>query len=153
MYNPKIPHSYHISKGADSVFYILNCGEEFVRTLSTNYDTAKKLAVDLIKKNDPDFFQEGNKLSTYIWNRDKWNVSKNFKPIEIYSDQHILDHYSHIRKVKKEKAIAEAKAKYSFVGEVGDVLDLELTITEIFGLMETMGFAVFTSLKMLTTIV
>ena len=60
---------------------------------ATNYDTAKKLAVDLIKKNDPDFFQEGNKLSTYIWNRDKWNVSKNFKPIEIYSDQHILDHY------------------------------------------------------------
>jgi len=132
MYNPKIPHSYHISKGADSVFYILNCGEEFVRTLSTNYDTAKKLAVDLIKKNDPDFFQEGNKLSTYIWNRDKWNVSKNFKPVEIYSHQHILDHYSHIRKVKTQKAIAEAKAKYSFVGDVGDILDLELTITEIF---------------------
>ena len=132
MYNPKIPHSYHISKGADSVFYILNCGEEFVRTLSTNYDTAKKLAVDLIKKNDPDFFNEGNKLSTYIWNRDKWNISKNQKPYEIHFDQHIWNYNNHIIKLKKEKKIAEAKAKYSYVGEVGDILDLELTITEIF---------------------
>jgi hypothetical protein len=133
MYNPKIPHSYHISKGADNVFFILNYGEDFVRSLSTDHNTAKKLAVDLIKKNDPEFFQEGNKLSTFIWNRDKWNVSKNFKPIEIYSHQHILDHYSNIKKIKTEKAIAEAKAKYSFVGDVGDILDLELTIKEIFG--------------------
>jgi len=119
MYNPKIPYSYHISKGADNVFFILNDGEDYLRKLSTDYDTAKKLAVKLIKENDPDFFKDGNKLNTYIWNRDKWNVSKNFKPIEIYSHQHILDHYSHIRKVKTEKAIAEAKAKYSFVGDYG----------------------------------
>ncbi len=133
MYNPKIPYSYHISKGADNVFFILNDGEDYLRKLSTDYDTAKKLAVKLIKENDPDFFKDGNKLNTYIWNRDKWNVSKNLKGIEIYSDQHISDYYSHIKKVKKEKAIAEAKAKYSFVGDVGDILDLELTITEIFG--------------------
>ena len=131
MYNPKIPYSYHISKGADNVFFILNDGEDYLRKLSTDYDTAKKLAVKLIKENDPDFFKDGNKLNTYIWNRDKWNVSKNLKPIEIYSHQHILDHYSHIKKVKTEKSIAEAKAKYSFVGDVGDILDLELTITEI----------------------
>ena len=140
MYNPKIPHSYHISKGADNVFFILNDGEEYLRKLSTDYDVAKKLAVKLIKENDPDFFKDGNKLETYIWNRDKWNVSKNFKPIEIYSDQHILDHYSHIRKVKTQKAIAEAKAKYSFVGDVGDILDLELTITEIFGFDSKYGY-------------
>lgn len=53
MYNPKIPHSYHISKGADNVFFILNCGEDFVRSLSTDHDTAKKLAVNLVKKKRP----------------------------------------------------------------------------------------------------
>ena len=100
MYNPKIPYSYHISKGADNVFFILNDGEDYLRKLSTDYDTAKKLAVKLIKENDPDFFKDGNKLNTYIWNRDKWNVSKNLKGIEIYSDQHIADYYSHIKKVK-----------------------------------------------------
>ena len=141
MYNPKIPHSYHISKGADSVFYILNCGEEFVRTLSTNYDTAKKLAVDLIKKNDPDFFQEGNKLSTYIWNRDKWNVSKNFVPTEyMLQHEHIRSYFCHIENVKYKKAIEEAKAKYSHIGDVGDILDLELTITEIFGFDSNYGY-------------
>jgi len=140
MYNPKIPHSYHISKGADNVFFILNCGEDFVRSLSTDHDTAKKLAVNLVKKNDPDFFENGNKLSTYIWNRDKWSKSNSLKSMQIYFDDHVYDYNRYISKLKKEKAIAEAKAKYSFVGDVGDILDLELTITKIFGFDSNYGF-------------
>jgi hypothetical protein len=140
MYNPKIPYSYHISKGADNVFFILNDGEDYLRKLSTDYDTAKKLAVKLIKENDPDFFKDGNKLETYIWNRDKWNVFKNAKPHEIYYHDHICNYNNYIAKAKTEKAITEAKAKYSFVGDVGDILDLELTIKEIFSFVGDYGF-------------
>jgi len=132
MFKQNIPQTYHISKGADSIFWILNDGETYLRKLSTNYKTAKKLAVDLITKNDPDFFNDGNKLITFIWNRDKWSKSNNSKSYDIYFDDHLYAYNRYISKIKKEKAIAEAKAKYSFVGDVGDILDLKLTIKEIF---------------------
>ena len=88
MFKQNIPSSYHISKGANNVFWILNDGENYLRKLSTNYKTAKKLAVDLIKKNDPDFFDDGNELITFIWNRDVWEKSTKSDE-EIYYFQHI----------------------------------------------------------------
>tara|TARA_A100000172_G_scaffold48061_2_gene30018 strand:- start:50 stop:934 length:885 start_codon:yes stop_codon:yes gene_type:complete len=137
MYNSKIPHSYHISKGADSVFYILNCGEEFVRTLSTNYDTAKKLAVKLIKKNEPDFFKDGNKLNTYIWNRNSWSQTQRPKWLPI-QESHIKDYFSHIYKLEYEKKLKSVSHR-EYVGNVGDTIELELEMLDSFSVATEWG--------------
>ena len=34
MFNKNIPSGYHVSKGATSVFYILNDGEDFIKNYS-----------------------------------------------------------------------------------------------------------------------
>jgi len=139
MLKQNVPSTYHISKGANNVFWILNDGENYLRKLSTNYKTAKKLAVDLIKENDPDFFNDGNELITFIWNRDGWEKSiKSDK--EIYHFQHIVSYFIEQEKIETEKNIAEAKAKYSHVGDVGDILDLKLKITKIFGFDSNYGY-------------
>jgi hypothetical protein len=134
MDNPKIPHSYHISKGADNIFFILNDGEEYLKKLSTNYDTAKKLAVKLIKENDPNFFQDGNKLITCIWNRNKWQKEQKPKWLPRHFD-HIDTHNNYLAKIRlenKKQELTKKYSKFSHIGNVGDKLDLELTITEIF---------------------
>ena len=41
MLKENIPLGYHISKGTDSVFYILNDGDTFVKNLSKDLETAK----------------------------------------------------------------------------------------------------------------
>ena len=131
MLNVNIPSGYHLSKGATNDFYILNDGETFIRNLSKNLSEAKSKAVKLIEKNDPDYFKDGYELTVNIWNRFEWKIEKKPKWIP-FQDDHINAHNQYFAKIKKEKAIEAAKAKYSFVGEVGDILDLELTITEIF---------------------
>nr|BAR19882.1 hypothetical protein [uncultured Mediterranean phage uvMED] len=141
-----IPSGYHISKGATNDFYILNDGESFIRNLSKNLSEAKSKAVQLIKKNDPDYFKDGNELTVNIWNRFEWKIEKKPKWIPFHDD-HIDTHNRYFAKIKKEKAIEEAKAKYSFVGEVGDILDLELTITEIFGFDGDYGFCMVHKFK------
>ena len=141
-----IPYGYHISKGATNDFYILNDGEYFIRNLSKDLSEAKSKAVQLIKKNDPDYFKDGNELIVSIWNRFEWKIEKKPKWIPFHDD-HIDTHNRYFAKIKKEKDIAEAKAKYSFVGEVGDILDLELTITEIFGFDGDYGFCMVHKFK------
>ena len=44
MLNTNIPSGYHISKGSESKFFILNDGELYCGKLSTNLDKAKKIA-------------------------------------------------------------------------------------------------------------
>jgi len=56
-----IPNGYHISKGADNVFYILNDGEDYLGKLSTDLSTAKKIAIEIISTLNPDYFKN-NKL-------------------------------------------------------------------------------------------
>ena len=102
--------------------------------------------VQLIKKNDPDYFKDGNELIVSIWNRFEWKIEKKPKWIPFHDD-HIDTHNRYFAKIKKEKDIAEAKAKYSFVGEVGDILDLEPTITEIFGFDGDYGFCMVHKFK------
>jgi len=139
MLKQNVPSGYHISKGANNVFWILNDGENYLRKLSTNYKTAKKIAVNLIKENDPDFFNDGNELITFIWNRDGWEKSTKSDK-EIYHFQHIVSYFIEQEKIETEKNIAEAKAKYSHVGDVGDILDLKLKITKIFGFDSNYGY-------------
>ena len=146
MLNTNIPSGYHISKGATNDLYILNEGEIFIRNLSKNLSKAKPKAVELIKQNDPDYFKDGNELIVSIWNRFEWKIEKKPKWIPFHDD-HIDTHNRYFAKIKKEKDIAEAKAKYSFVGEVGDILDLELTITEIFGFDGDYGFCMVHKFK------
>jgi len=134
MFIDNIPSGYHISKGADNVFFILNNGEDYLKKLSTNYDTAKKLAVKLIKEHDPDFFKDGNKLITFIWNRNKWQKEQKPKWLPFHFD-HIDNHNNYLAKIKLENKKQELTKKYSafsHIGNIGDKVDLELTITEIF---------------------
>lgn len=133
--------NYHISKGADGVYWILNNGENFVKNLSTNYKTAQKNAIQYIKKYNPDFFKDGNKLNTNVWFRKKI-ISNNYKGSNqpVYFDAHIKDHLWHLEKLEKAKKMEEAKNQYSHVGQVGDLIELELTITKTFGFESNYGY-------------
>ena len=129
-----IPSGYHISKGSDNVFFILNDGEDYLKKLSTNYDTAKKLAVKLIKEHDPDFFKDGNKLITSIWNRNKWQKEQKPKWLP-YNFTHIYTYNRYLNKIRldnKKQELTKKYSKFSHIANVGDKVDLELTITEIF---------------------
>ena len=51
MLKENIPLGYHISKGTDSVFYILNDGDTFVKNLSKDLETAKIEAKKIVGEN------------------------------------------------------------------------------------------------------
>jgi len=134
MYNLNIPSGYHISKGATNDFYILNDGDIFIRNLSKNLLEAKSKAVELIKENDPDFFEDGNKLVVNIWNRlyakaetkPKW-LPNHFDHIDTYNYN-----LNKIRLDNKKQELTKKYSEFSHIANVGDRLNLELTITEIF---------------------
>ena len=134
MLNIDIPSGYHISKGATNDFYILNDGEIFIRNLSKNLSEAKSKAVKLIKENDPDYFKDGYELTVNIWNRFEWKIEKKPKWLPKQFN-HIWDYESHLRKIELENKKQELTKKYSsfsHIGNIGDKVDLQLTITEIF---------------------
>ena len=128
------PFGYHISKGALGIFYILNDGDRFVKKLSTSLKEAKSKARDIV----------GRDVPVDVWYRYPYSSSRSFisnkEQIDIYHDEHIKDYFIDIENTKHQKHIEEAKAKYSHVGDVGDILDLELTITEIFGFDSKYGY-------------
>ena len=134
MFNQNIPSGYHISKGALGVFYILNCGEAYIRRLSTSLKESKIKAKNLL----------GHDVPVDVWYRYPYSSSRSFisnkEQIDIYHDEHIKDYFIDIENTKHQKHIEEAKAKYSHVGDVGDILDLELTITKIFGFDSRYGY-------------
>ena len=73
-----IPSGYHISKGADRIFYILNDGEEYIRKLSTDLKEAKVKAKNYV----------GYDVPINIWTRDKWNATTakpGFEPLQRYA--------------------------------------------------------------------
>ena len=126
-----IPNGYHISKGADNVFYILNDGEDYLGKLSTDLSTAKKIAIQRISTLNPDYFKN-NKLTIKVWNRQKYYTER--KNLLQY-DQHIIDNQSHLNSLKFaeiQKQIKDKYSKFSYLGEVGEQITLELTITKIF---------------------
>jgi len=134
MYNINIPSGYHISKGATNDFYILNDGDIFIRNLSKNLSEAKSKAVELIKENDPDFFKDGNKLVVSIWNRNSWSQEQRPKWLP-YQFDHIYTHNDNLNKIRldnKKKELTKKYSEFSHIANVGDRLNLELTITEIF---------------------
>lgn len=137
-----IPNTYHISKGADNVFYILNYGEDYLGKLSTDLSTAKKIAIKKILTSDPDYFKN-NKLIIKVWNRHKYNIErKNYFNNLTQYDQHITDHQLHLdsREIaERQKKIKDKYSKFSHLGELGKQITLELTITKIFSYVGDYG--------------
>lgn len=137
-----IPNGYHISKGADNVFYILNDGEDYLGKLSTDLSTAKKIAIQRISTLNPDYFKN-NKLTIKVWNRQKYftNRKKYFDNL-VQLDKHIEDHKSHLDSLeiaKRQKEISAKYSKFSHLGQVGEQITLELTITKIFSYVGDYG--------------
>jgi|TARA_R100000479_G_C6336988_1_gene183768 hypothetical protein len=124
MREQNIPTGWHISKGADSVFFILNNGENYYGKLSTDLETAKLKAKQKL----------GFDVPVNIWHRFGWKKVEKTERLPFQFD-HIDTHIAYINKIEFEeykKSIKNKYSKFSHVGNVGDKLDLELTITEIF---------------------
>ena len=113
-----IPSGYHISKGAEGIFYILNDGKTYISKLSTDLKEAKIKAKNYVGFNVP----------VNIWYRNSW---ERYTSIPKQQDQHIIDHQDYLAKLEYE-AKKTKYAKYSHIGTIGKKLNLELTITEIY---------------------
>ena len=80
MYKDNIPSGYHISKGTDSIFYILNDGDIFIKNLSKDLQTAKIEAEKIA----------GKKVEVICWTRIYQTKSQNkkirfgFEPLQRY---------------------------------------------------------------------
>ena len=118
MYKDNIPSGYHISVGAEGVFYILNDGETYISKLSTDLKEAKAKAKNYV----------GSDVPVNIWYRDSWKTGWT---IPQYHEQHILDHKDHLWNLELEAKKARY-TKYSHIGTIGEKLELELTIIEIY---------------------
>jgi hypothetical protein len=105
---------FHISKGADDIYYILNNGTEYLQNLSTDLDIAVIKAKNII----------GSDVPVDIWYRQK---TLGWKPQQ---DQHVEDHYAHLAKINFEKDKTQCQAR-QFVGAVNEkmICELECTLT------------------------
>ena len=118
MLKENIPLGYHISVGAEGVFYILNDGKTYISKLSTDLKEAKAKAKNYV----------GYDVPVNIWLRNSW---ERYVPLPQQQDQHIIDHQDYLAKLEYEAKKAKY-AKYSHVGTIGEKLNLELTITDIY---------------------
>ena len=118
MFIDNIPSGYHISKGAEGIFYILNDGKTYISKLSTDLKEAKAKAKNYV----------GYDVPVIIWLRDSW---ERYVSLPQQQDQHIIDHQDYLTDLEYEAKKAKY-AKYSHVGTIGEKLELELTIIEIY---------------------
>ena len=124
---------YHISKGADDIYWILNDGDIFVKNLSTDLETAKIKAKEKIGFVPP----------IEIWHRKKFvNISPKYKtPDWLLFQEHIFNYKNHLAKIKhlSEKKDCESR---QYVGSVGDVLEMELELIEKFSFDSDYGYCI-----------
>ena len=106
---------YHISKGADDIYYILNCGSEFIKNLSTDLDIAKIKANKIV----------GSDVPVEIWHRKKWDKGY-YKPQQ---DEHICDHNKYLEELAFEKQKADCEAR-QFIANIDDKIETELELTK-----------------------
>ena len=111
----KMEKIYHISKGANDHYYILNHGSSFVKTLSTDLETAKIKAKKLI----------GYDIPVDIWHRKK-SFGSDWNPQQ---DDHIHCHNSYLYQVERQKIIDDCNSR-KYVGEVGETLTKKLYLIE-----------------------
>lgn len=121
---------YHISKGADDIYWILNDGEIFVKNLSTDLDTAKIKAKEKLGFVPP----------VSIWHRQKFTYSKTEyrEPDWLLFNHHITTYKTHLERVKFLSAKKDCESR-QYVGSVGDVLELELILTDLFSFKSDYG--------------
>jgi hypothetical protein len=115
---------YHISKGADSIYWILNDGDFFIQNLSKDLDIAKIKAKEKIGFVPP----------VTIWHRQKFIYSKpEYRvPDWLLFNDHITTYKKHLAAVKFLAADRKIVTQRQYVGSVGDVLELELILTDLF---------------------
>ena len=107
---------YHISKGADDIYYILNCGVDYIQNLSLDLETAKFKAKNII----------GSEVPVDIWFRKKW--LEKHKPNQ---DSHIKSYENYLQKLAFEKDKLNCEAR-QFVGNINDKIETELELTTRF---------------------
>ncbi len=123
---------YHISMGADAKMYILNCGEDYVKNLSTDLEIAKIKAKEYL---------EGDKVNVDIWLRTKY-VSPVYIPHTpdwLLFNHHITSYNNHLENLAFNVSKKDCESS-EYVGNVGDVLEMELKLTETFNFESEYGF-------------
>jgi hypothetical protein len=123
---------YHISMGADAKMYILNCGEDYVKNLSTDLEIAKIKAKEYL---------EGDKVNVDIWLRTKY-VSPVYVPHTpdwLLFNHHITSYNNHLENLAFNVSKKDCESS-QYVGNVGDVLEMELKLTETFNFESEYGF-------------
>jgi len=121
--------SYHISKGADDVYWILNHGESFVKNLSKDFDTAVAKAKKYIGVDED--------IPVDVWHRVKKTYDSYQYPIQ--QDSHVDSYYEYLYQLEFEAKKIECEAR-QFVGEVGDTLEMELELIETFSFESDYGY-------------
>jgi len=113
---------YHISKGADDIYWILNNGENFIKNLSKNFDSAVIKAKEYV----------GSNVDTSVWHR-----RKKFYDTDCYAkkpeqqDSHVDSHYSYLDNIEFQIKKIQCEAR-EYVGDVGNTLEMELELIETF---------------------
>ena len=123
---------YHISMSADAKMYILNCGEDYVKNLSTDLEIAKIKAKEYL---------EGDKVNVDIWLRTKY-VSPVYVPHTpdwLLFNHHITSYNNHLENLAFNVSKKDCESS-QYVGNVGDVLEMELKLTETFNFESEYGF-------------
>lgn len=104
---------YHISKGADDHYYILNCGTAFIKTLSTDLETAKIKAKSIV----------GSDVPVDVWHRKK-SFDSDWKPQQ---DAHVVSYEQYLFKLERAEIEKECNAR-EYVGQVGETLIKKLSM-------------------------
>jgi len=121
---------YHISKGADDIYWILNDGEIFIKNLSIDLDTAKIKAKEKIGFVPP----------VTIWHRQKFSYVKPEyrEPDWLLFNHHITTYKKHLERIKFLATKKDCESS-NYVGSVGNVLELELVLTDLFAFNSDYG--------------
>jgi hypothetical protein len=114
---------YHISMGANSQYYILNDGDNFVKNLSLDLEQAKIAAKEKIGFVPP----------LDIWLRPKYvtPIYAPHTPDWLLFNDHITKYNIHLENVAFNVSKKDCESS-QYVGNVGEVLNIELMLTDIF---------------------
>jgi|TARA_R110000796_G_C14357327_1_gene412368 hypothetical protein len=121
MLKQNYPNGFHISKGSDDIYWILNDGEDYKGKLSTDLNKAKLKAEKKI----------GYVPDVVIWHRKSWQKFTYVKPPQD-QDSHISCYNDYLEEIRLASLKEDMAKKYSHVGTVGEKISLELEIKEIF---------------------
>jgi len=112
--NNKTDQGYHISKGANDVYWILNDGNYFIQNLSLELEEAKLKAKQIV----------GEEVPVSIWHRKKHSTWIDYPKQQ---DDHIKTHFSYLHKIEFDALKSDCDAR-NYVGEIGKELIIELTL-------------------------